>query len=402
MQPTVDKRAAKLIDAMIAHGLAGTDEHTLLDDLCRGLTSAGVPLLRVVAASDVLHPSFEARMVRWNRDRDVERIELAHSGGSDDSWRRDPFGRLHLSGETRFRRRLGPDLEPGYSELLERLRDEGATDYAAFRLPVGTSRAFGVIDNIMSSWTTDRPDGFAADELDLIERTLPAFGLAIAAAAHVDTARTLLATYLGADAADRVLKGNITRGQPETVRAVIWYCDLANFTRIAGEVPRDELLALLNDYAAALVETVEAHGGHVLKFMGDGILAIFPLDDAAAAAARALDAARAADRVVAGITARRANAGRRTTGFYLALHLGELLYGNFGSERRLDFTVLGPAVNEASRISALCRSLDQRIIVSSAFAAQAGKRRGELVSLGRYALRGVANPQELLTLEPQS
>ena len=161
----MDERASELIDAMIAHGLAGTDEHALLDDLCRRLMAAGVPLLRVVAASDVLHPSFEARMVRWSRDRDIERVELSRTNGADDSWQRDPFGRLHLTGETSFRRRLGPDLEPGYSDLLERLRAEGATDYAAYRLPVGASRAFGVIDNIMSSWTTDRADGFMPHDL---------------------------------------------------------------------------------------------------------------------------------------------------------------------------------------------------------------------------------------------
>lgn len=399
----MDERAADLIDAMIAHGLAGTDEHALLDDLCRRMTAAGVPLLRVAAASDVLHPAFESRMVRWSRNRDIERVEVlrVNDQAEGDGWKRDPFVRLHDSGGTRFRRRLGPDLEPGYSPLLDRLQAEGVTDYAAYRSPMGSSRTFGSIDHVMSSWATDRLAGFAPDELDLIERVLPSFVLAFVAAAHVDTAHALLATYLGADAADRVLKGNVTRGQSETMRAVIWYSDLANFTRIADEVPRDELLALLNDYASVLVETIEAHGGHVLKFMGDGILAIFPLDDAATATARALDAARTAERAVTGITARRAGAGLRTTGFYLALHLGELLYGNFGSERRLDFTVLGPTVNEASRIAALCRSLDQRVIVSAAFAAEAGTRRGELVSLGRYALRGVASPQELLTLEPQ-
>jgi adenylate cyclase len=160
------------------------------------------------------------------------------------------------------------------------------------------------------------------------------------------------------------------------------------------------VLALLNDYAEAEVEAIEANGGHVLKFIGDGILAIFPDVDAKPACARALDAAADQQRRIAVLNERRGAARLAVTSIHLALHIGELLYGNVGSPRRLDFTVLGPAVNEAARIEALCTSLDQAVIVSSAFADASGDARSRLVSLGRYAMKGVARPQELFTLDP--
>ena len=211
--------------------------------------------------------------------------------------------------------------------------------------------------------------------------------------------RTLITTYLGSDAAERVLAGNIVRGRAEPIRAVVWYSDLVGFTRISDTTNATNMLALLNDYAEAQVEEIEAQGAHVLKFTGDGILAIFPHDDTSAACKHALDAAAAQRARIAALNSRRAASGLRVTDTHVALHVGELLYGNLGSARRLDFTVLGPAVNEAARIEALCASLEQTIIMSSAFAEAAGDARGLLVSLGRYAMKGVARPQELLTVD---
>ena len=197
-----------------------------------------------------------------------------------------------------------------------------------------------------------------------------------------------------------MLAGNIVRGRAEAIRAVVWFSDLVGFTRISDNLSPDKVLELLNDYAQAQVEEIEAHGGHVLKFIGDGILAIFPDDDMAQACHRALDAAAGMRQRIAALNERRAASGLPVTDTHLALHVGELLYGNLGGARRLDFTVLGSAVNEAARIEALCVSLDQTVIVSWAFAEAAGEGRRRLVSLGRYAMKGVARPQELFTLDP--
>ena len=195
------------------------------------------------------------------------------------------------------------------------------------------------------------------------------------------------------------LAGAIARGLTETVRAVLWYSDLEGFTRIADTAPSDALLALLNDYAEAVVTSVQGAGGQVLKFIGDGVLAMFPLGEDTAPCSRALDAAEELLDAVDGMGRARRQAGLLATDIHVALHLGEVLYGNIGSRDRLDFTVVGPAVNEVARIESLCRSLEQRVIVSSAFAAASGKAHNRLVSLGRYALKGVRRPEELFTLD---
>jgi adenylate cyclase len=255
------------------------------------------------------------------------------------------------------------------------------------------------VQGLATSWATSAPGGFAEQDLCLIEATLPAFALACKASIAGDTTRTLVATYLGQDAALRILRGEIERGQVNTVRKVLWFSDLVGFTRIADTLPQGPLLDLLNAYADCLVGVVHAHDGQVLKFMGDGILAVFD-GTADAACGRGLDAAQAALAAMARLNRERAAAGLPVTGFTLALHVGEVLYGNVGSRERLDFTVIGPAVNEVSRIQAMSRSLDQPVLVSASFAAACKDERGRLVSLGRYALRGVGRPQELFTLEP--
>jgi adenylate cyclase len=247
-------------------------------------------------------------------------------------------------------------------------------------------------------FATCAPGGFGERDFVLIDATLPAFALAFKASIAIETAHTLATTYLGRDAAARILRGEIDRGQVNTMHKVLWFSDLTGFTRIADTLPRDQLLGLLNAYADCLVGVVHGHDGKALKFMGDGILAVF--DGAQEdACRRALDAAETARAAVARLNRERSAAHLPVTGFTLALHQGEVLYGNVGSRDRLDFTVIGPAVNELSRIQGMSRSLDQPILVSASFAAACGDQRARLVSLGRYALRGVERPQELFTLD---
>jgi adenylate cyclase len=298
-----------------------------------------------------------------------------------------------------LRRRLGATYIRGEFPLLDRFQREGATDYVALLWAVGEGVLLGGGEGLATSWSTDAPAGFTEAHLELLSHLLPALTLVMMFRTNIQGARTLITTYLGSDAAERVLAGNIVRGRADPIRAVVWESDLVGFTRISDAESAATVLALLNDYAAAQVEQIEAHGGHVLKFIGDGILAIFPQDDTALACGHALDAATAVRDRIAALNKQRSAAGLPTTTTHIALHLGELLYGNLGSARRLDFTVLGPAVNEAARIEALCSSLEQPIIVSSAFADAAGDGRSRLVSLGRYAMKGVGRPQELFTVD---
>ena len=319
---------------------------------------------------------------------------------ADESWTRSPFFFLTESRQPMLRRRLDANYRRGEFPMLDQFQEEGVTDYVAFIARVGESVRLGEVKGIVASWTTDAPNGFTDAQIELLGGIMPELTLVFMLRTTHRIARTLITTYLGSDAAERVLAGNIVRGGAEPLRAVVWYSDLIGFTRISDTASADTVLALLNDYAEAQVEEIEAHGGHVLKFIGDGILAIFPHDETTLACKSALDAAAKQRHRISALNVRRLAAGLPVTDTHLALHVGELLYGNLGSPRRLDFTVLGPAVNEAARIEALCGSLEQTVIVSSAFAEAAGEARCLLVSLGRYAMKGVARPQELFTLDP--
>ena len=396
-----EAKALSLLEWIVAAGLGGASEPQLVGGFCAELARLGTPILRVSVSADLLHPIYDARGFRWYRGRAVERSEFTRGRDSrnEEDWQRSPFFLMLQERLPTLRRRLDAGYRRGEFPVLDELQDAGATDYLAIATLIDPKATLGKVEGVISSWTIDRPGGFAPGEAELLAQTVPALAYAFNAVSSLGMTRTLLDTYLGEDAAARVLEGNIMRGQAETIQAVIWYSDLANFTRIADEFDRDQLMALLNDYAECLVEVVGAQGGHVLKFIGDGILAIFTDDDQRLACARALDAALAAEARIAALNQARRGSGLPVTDFHLSLHVGDLLYGNIGSRARLDFTVLGPAVNEAARIETLCRSLDQRVIVSSAFAEAAGNRRAGLVSLGRYALRGVARPQELFTID---
>jgi adenylate cyclase len=382
--------------------LAGTNEIDILAGVGERLNAAGISLVRVSVATDLLDPTFDGRGVRWLRDQGgVEEPFARDDDGviANQDFGHSPFGYLLRSGKPTLRRRLDATYRRGEFPMLDQFQDQGFTDYLAFSVEVGESLRLGESEGLSASWTTDAADGFSTAEVELLEGIMPELTLAFTLRTTHRAARTLLTTYLGRDAAERVLAGNIVRGRAVPIRAVVWFSDLVRFTRISDTESPDTVLALLNDYAQAQVEEIEAHGGNVLKFMGDGMLAIFPNEDTTLACKRALDAAAKLRLRIVALNAKRAAAGLPVTDAHLALHVGELLYGNLGSSRRLDFTVLGSAVNEAARIEALCASLDQPVIVSWAFAEAAGDARRLLVSLGRYAMKGVAQPQELFTLD---
>ena len=387
---------------IVRAALAGIGETEILAGVCERLDAAGISLMRASIANDLLDPTFDGRGVRWNRGEGgtEEVFARAFDSEANEAWTRSTFFALVESGLERLRLRLDATYLRDVFPLLDGFQDQGATDYVAFATRVGESVRLGEGQGMVSSWMTASPGGFPDAHIELLAGIVPTLALAFMLRTTNRTARTAITTYLGSDAAERVLAGNIVRGRAAPITAVVWYSDLVGFTRITDTVSADIVLALLNDYAEAQVEAIEANGGHVLKFIGDGILAIFPEEDTKLACTRALDAAADQNRAIAALNERRATSGLPTTATHLALHVGELLYGNVGSPRRLDFTVLGPAVNEAARIEALCGSLEQPVIVSSAFADASGDARSRLVSLGRYAMKGVARPQELYTLDP--
>ncbi|MEK0081786.1 adenylate/guanylate cyclase domain-containing protein [Benzoatithermus flavus] len=394
------------IEARIARwlgrfALASNDTAGLLAGFAGQLVALGLPLMRVAAGSQVFHPLYAAKVYYWRRDLGVEREDFARDVPGHDGWETSPFRQMVSTGAAELRRTLGSSYHRGEFPLLDRLVREGCTDYLAFRIGFAPEATLGQIPGVLVSFQTDRAGGFTEAEADLARALALHYAHAYKTLSSVHAGRVLMRTYLGADPSRRVLDGAIARGQAETVQAVLWYSDLEGFTRIADTAAPDALIGLLNAYADCLVTIIAEHRGEVLKFMGDGILAMFPLGDDSPCA-RALDAAEAALGAVDRLARERAAEGLPCTGIHLALHVGEVLYGNIGSRERLDFTVVGPAVNEVARIEAMCRQLEQRVVTSTAFAQAAGEARSRLVSLGRYALRGVRRPEELFTIDPES
>ena len=390
------------VERLVAGALDGRRDDELFGALCEDLVAEGIPILRGSLGTQFLHPTYDVRLIRWVRGEGVaaETLERRPDGApADELWLRSPPYHLVAHGQKRLRRRIDRTSIAEFP-ILGDFAALGGRDYLAFRQPLGARVVLGDLNGIFLSWVTDREAGFGGEEAALLERLTPQVALAWAAVGNAWIARALLETYLGRDAAGRVLEGNIVRGRTETIRAVIWYSDLQGFTRLADTLPAVEVLALLNEYVEPLVDAVTDEGGEVLKFVGDGVLAIFGGREPPDACAAALRAWERASGAAEAISAGRAARGAAVTRPYLALHDGEVLYGNFGAPARLDFTVLGPAVNEAARLAALSRSLDQPLIVSDAFAGTCGPARDRLVALGRFALRGVARPQMLWTLDP--
>jgi adenylate cyclase len=230
---------------------------------------------------------------------------------------------------------------------------------------------------------------------------VPVLGLVIKSAQQVDIVRTLGRVYLGRDASERVLHGKISRGVTEQINAVLWFSDLRGSTSITESISPDEIIPFLNDYAQAAIDAIHDSGGDVLKLIGDGVLAMFTGENLGQAKRAALRAEHRFRLNMIELNATRGAEGRAVTSAYVGLHVGEVFYGNIGHEDRLDFTVVGPSVNEVSRIASMCRSVDRELLISSAFRNgldAAGQR--YLVSTGRFALRGIGRAQDLFTLDP--
>jgi adenylate cyclase len=386
--------------------LAGAGEAEMVGGFCERLVQVGMPLARAIVLVDTLHPIYEGRAFRWNRgtaQAEVMEYGRTKEGANAEAWRRSPLYYMVETNQSILRRRLidpTPSQEiPDFPSLAE-LRNEGMTDYIALVTRFAATNVIGDMDAIYSFWTSDVVSGFDQNHVLMLQALMDPLAAALKCASLAGIAATLVETYLGRDAGRRVLSGRIERGIAEQIGAVLWYSDLRGYTRITDTAAPDQIIPLLNDYADVVISAIHAAGGDVLKLIGDGTLAIFREPDLGEASRAALDAAIAVRRGVAELNFRRANAGLPLTEVYLGLHVGEVFYGNVGSLNRLDFTVVGPAVNEVSRIAAMCRSAERDVLLSAAFVA-ATRRAGrhQLVSVGRYALRGIAQAQELYTLE---
>ena len=391
----------------VRQGLDGAPADILLDGLCKRLVEAGVALSRVFAGMPTLHPQWGGYGYNWRRELNaVEPAQFERGHEYEETVANSPFGYLIRQARQaaepwlHLRRRLAGPLAQFDFPVLKVHAAAGATDYFAevFRFGADDDPARGT--GIGYSFTTDRAEGFADDDLMLLQAVLPAASLAMMAHAGYTIAAGLLAAYLGADAGKRVHAGAVARGSVESIRAVLWYADIRGFTAIADAAPGLAVIEMLDEIFEILTASLRTRGGQVLKFMGDGMLAIFSFTDAARdeTCGRALDAAVEAMRAIDELNDARRAAGKPVAAVDLALHLGEVLYGNVGATDRLDFTVIGPAVNEAARIEALCEPLGHKVLVSAEFADAVTDNR-RLLPLGRHQLRGVREEREVYALD---
>mgnify|MGYP003417376375 CR=1 FL=1 len=394
-QPKADETAKSnpLIDWLVHDAWKATSTVEQVAALAATLTNAGFPLWSLRLFVRTLNPLLFARFYSWRRDGgEVVEREATHAGARSDIFLDSPFA-LIINGQGGVRRRLegaNPRLD---FPILADLVKEGATDYVAVPLKFSDGQI-----NVLSI-ISDEPGGFSTDELGHLYEILPNLGRVLETHAQRISSLTLLRTYLGQNAGDRVNSGLVQRGDGEELHAVIWFSDLRQSTSMADTMSREDYLTALNQYFDCAAGAVIEHGGEVLKFIGDAVLAIFPIerpsDPRPEACGKALAAVRAANDRIVEVNRDRGAAGKPPLEFATGLHRGTITYGNVGTERRLDFTVIGPAVNEAARIEDLCKTLNEPVLMSSAFAKGAP---GALVSRGYHALRGVKGQQEIFAL----
>jgi adenylate cyclase len=397
-----DLEFADVVAWIAEAGLAGQSETAIVAGFCDRLVTLGVPLARAAVIIDTLHPIYEGRAFLWQgQDKETALLEYGRSDAGEPAqrWHRSPLYRLLQSGEAHLRRRLSERTDVEFDFLAE-MRAAGMTDYLALINRFAADGVIGDMDCVYSHWLSGSPNGFPDTDIIDLKRVVPLLALAVKSASLARIAKTLVETYLGRGASDRVLNGRIAPGIADRIEAVLWFSGLHGYTRITDTAPPEHIIPLLNDYTEVIVSAIHEQGGDVLKLMGDGTLAIFTAENRSDACRAALRAVGGARRGIAALNRRRSAEDLPVTDMYLGLHIGEVFYGNVGSKQRLDFTVVGPAVNEVSRIAALCRSVDQPVLVSEAFSTAVGGADGCLVSVGRFALRGVGRVQDLFTLDP--
>jgi adenylate cyclase len=393
-----------LMNWLASQGLAGLPETDLVRGFCERCRAQGLEVSRGLVFIDTLHPIFEGRGFRWN-DTEIDESDIFEYGSTEagepaQNWRRSTFYHMLEHGHDE----MGIDLADCASldfSMIDDLAAKGHRHFMAFVHRFGESGSIGQMDCVYSYWLTRNIQGFGEQGLAALRDLVPVLALAIKSANQMEIARTLGRVYLGRDASEQVLRGRISRGVTERINAVLWFSDLRGSTPISEAMCPDEIIPFLNDYAQAAIDAIHDEGGDVLKLIGDGVLAMFTGGDMTSARRAALRAEHRFRNNLGALNARRAAAGRPATSAYVGLHVGEVFYGNIGSEDRLDFTVVGPAVNEVSRIASMCSSVDRELLVSSDFCTGldvAGH--GYLVSTGRFALRGIGRAQDLYTLDP--
>lgn len=357
--------------------------------MCLRLVEAGVPVARGTLHFRTLHPQWLGARILWRRGMLEGKISTFDYGvETTPQFLKSPINDILNGGVQEIRQRL----EPGYPDdtrysFYEELREDGMTEYLSWPM----EHTFG--KRHIVSFSTDIPGGFTEAHVAFLRDLLPALTLVTEIRLKNILARTLLETYVGPHASGQILAGATTRGSGTTVGAAILICDLRDFTTISDLWPRDDVIEMLNGYFDAMSEAIEGHGGEILKFMGDGLLAIFPTRDPMACS-NLLMAITEAQAAMAVLNDENRRHGREVLRYGIGVHVGDVMYGNIGSRKRLDFTVIGPAVNVASRLETLTKEIKRPVLLSKAFVEMANCGT-EMESLGSFPLRGLGEPVDV-------
>jgi adenylate cyclase len=375
---------------LIGGGRSPPEAGGVLAELCQRLVACGVPLWRVAVLVRTLHPDVVGRRFMWQVGREIEVYTAPYEVVETPEFRNSPFARVLRTGVAIRRRLADQDCALDFPILAD-LRAEGVTDYLATPL-VFTDDSIHI-----ATWSTRQPGGFTDAQLAGLEAVITPFTRVAEVLALQRTAINLLQTYVGHKAGERILHGQIRRGHTEAIHAAIWLSDMRGFTASADRLPLEMLIDLLNRYFDCQVPAILGAGGEVLKFMGDGLLAIFPIDggDAGPVCERAFAAALDARDRIAALAAPAGLAGVDGIRFGLALHVGQVLYGNIGGGNRLDFTCIGPAVNLAARMEKVAGKLGRTIVASGDFAVHC---RDALEPIGDFEVAGFSAPQTVFGL----
>ena len=385
----------KITDWLIDGARSASSPPQMMAETCERLVQAGLPLWRVGVFVRTLHPDIFGRSFVWRLGTEVVMTSANFDVLDSDEYRSSPLSVLY-STEKEVRRRLSDGAANDNSPFLADMRQEGVTDYIAIPLRFTD----GSIHS--TSWTTKQPGGFTEEHVEGLRKVVPPLARVIEIINLRRTASILLDTYVGNRAGERILGGQIRRGHADTMHAAIWLSDLRGFTALSDRLPAETVVDILNNYFDCQVSTIRTHGGEVLKFMGDGLLAVFPIDeyvgDAGQVCRDVLEAARESRASVEALHYPIGEVLERFR-FGVALHVGKILYGNIGGGNRLDFTCIGPAVNLAARLEKLADSLNRTIVASAGFA---GICVGGWADLGEFPTAGFSRAERVYGLLDES
>ncbi|MBR0737548.1 adenylate/guanylate cyclase domain-containing protein [Bradyrhizobium liaoningense] len=370
----------------------GTRDERFIDNIfaqmCIRLQQAGIPLKRSTLHVMIHHPQWLGARMMWSDGKREAEITLADYEVRERSeYIGSAANEIH-DGADEVREKLEQESALGRKHALyDEMRSLGLTDYVAWPMLHTLGKRHLV------TFATDRPGGFEDAHIAGLKKLLPVLALVSEIRIKNRLARTLLETYVGSHAGELILAGATRRGTGTTVRAAIMICDLRDFTKISDNWPRDDVIDLLNDYFDAMSEPIARHGGEILKFIGDGLLAIFPLSQPNACA-NLLHAVTEARKAMVALNERNNGTGRAPLNYGIGVHVGDVMYGNIGSSSRLDFTVIGPAVNMASRLEALTKTIGRKVLLSRDFA-ELVEKEFALEHVGQHEVRGFSDPIEL-------